>query len=135
MTAGENYCSRLFHRQVNPGRTPKRRIHTRMSFLHYIADFGAGVFICNCLPHLASGLRGERLPTPFAKPPGTGLSSALTNALWGFLNLVIGWALLAYAPVSIDFSAASLLFLAGFAAIAVQLSLHFASVRDKNFKP
>ena len=97
---------------------------------HYLANFAAGVFICNCLPHLACGLRGETFPTPFAKPPGRGQSSALVNTIWGVLNLIVGWALLSFAPVSISWSKGSLFFLAGFVAIGLHLSRHFAAVRQ-----
>jgi len=43
--------------------------------MDYVACFFAGRFLCNCIPHLACGLRGEILPTPFAKPRGKGPSS------------------------------------------------------------
>jgi hypothetical protein len=102
-----------------------------MNWLHYLADFGAGVFVCNGIPHLACGLRGESFPTPFAKPPGFGLSSAMTNTLWAILNLIIGWVLLSRAPFSIGFSLEALWFLAGFVLTSVQLSWHFGSVRKK----
>jgi len=98
--------------------------------LHYIVNFFAGLFICNCIPHLASGLRGEAFPTPFAKPPGAGLSSPLVNFLWGTLNAVIGIALLAFRPIvlRVNFETAS--FLLGFLLIGIYLSLHFAKVRQ-----
>lgn len=36
---------------------------------------------------------GRPFQSPFAKPPGCGLSSATVNVLWGFLNLVFGYLL------------------------------------------
>jgi hypothetical protein len=51
--------------------------------------FFAGVFLCNALPHLVSGLRGERFHTPWARPRGVGMSSALENVLWGSANLMV----------------------------------------------
>ena len=103
-----------------------------MDFLHYLADFGAALFLCNCLPHLLCGLRGEPFPTPFAKPPGIGHSSPLTNFLWGTFNLVIGAALLCYSPFQPGLNWVSLVFLAGFVAFGSQTSRHFGSVRQND---
>lgn len=50
----------------------------------------AGVFLCNSIPHLTAGLRGEVFPTPFARPRGKGPSSALVNFYWGAANLAWG---------------------------------------------
>ena len=60
-----------------------------------VAYFFGGVFVTNAVPHVVSGLMGRALQTPFAKPPGRGLSSSRTNFFWGFANLVVGWALVA----------------------------------------
>lgn len=59
------------------------------------AYFFGGVFLANALPHYISGLMGRAFQSPFAKPRGEGYSTAVTNVLWGFLNLVIAYALLA----------------------------------------
>jgi hypothetical protein len=56
--------------------------------------FLAGALLCNALPHLAAGVRGEPFPTPFATPPGKGDSSPVVNVLWGSFNLAAGLALL-----------------------------------------
>lgn len=64
-----------------------------MSILHFIVWFLAGGLLINTLPHLIAGLQGRAFQSPFAKPPGVGLSSPLTNVLWGFVNLVASWAL------------------------------------------
>lgn len=56
----------------------------------YLAMFVAGALLCNALPHVISGLRGERFFTPWARPRGIGTSSALENFLWGAANLVVG---------------------------------------------
>ena len=53
-----------------------------------------GLFVTNAAPHLTSGLTGRPFPTPFAKPPGRGLSPPTVNVLWGVINLAIGWGLL-----------------------------------------
>jgi hypothetical protein len=49
-----------------------------------------GAFLANAIPHLVSGTMGRPFQTPFAKPPGEGLSSSTANVLWGFVNLIAG---------------------------------------------
>jgi len=49
----------------------------------------SGALLCNALPHLITGLRGERFFTPWAKPRGMGTSSAFQNFLWGAANLLV----------------------------------------------
>ena len=66
-----------------------------MHWLWLVSYFFAGAFAANALPHLISGVTGRRFQTPFAHPPGEGLSSSKVNALWGFFNVVIAYALLA----------------------------------------
>jgi hypothetical protein len=39
---------------------------------------------------------GRAFQSPFAKPPGEGLSSSSVNVLWGFLNLVVGYVLVCH---------------------------------------
>jgi len=63
-----------------------------------IAIFFGGAFATNAVPHLAKGLTGAPFQSPFARPPGVGLSSARTNVLWGMVNVVAAWLLLV--PVS-----------------------------------
>ncbi|WP_396330673.1 hypothetical protein [Burkholderia anthina] len=65
-----------------------------MNILHLVCCFFGGAFLANAVPHLVSGLRGEPFQTPFAKPPGRGLSSSTVNVVWGVVNLAIGYALL-----------------------------------------
>ena len=66
-----------------------------------IAHFAAGALLCNCIPHLAAGLRGELFPSPFARPPGIGKSHPSLNVIWGLINAFGGIVLLDYAPVSV----------------------------------
>jgi hypothetical protein len=60
---------------------------------HYLAYFFGGAFLANALPHLGNGISGHSFQSPFASPPGEGLSSSTVNVLWGFLNLVVGYLL------------------------------------------
>jgi hypothetical protein len=65
-----------------------------MQWLHYVAYFFGGALLANAVPHVVSGLMGKPFQSPFAKPPGQGLSSSTVNVLWGFFNLVIGYLLI-----------------------------------------
>jgi hypothetical protein len=64
-----------------------------MGWTHYVSYFFGGTFLANAVPHLVSGLMGRPFQSPFAKPPGKGLSSSTVNVLWGFFNLVVGYVL------------------------------------------
>ena len=66
-----------------------------MAWLHLVSYFFGGVVLANAVPHLVSGGSGRPFQTPFADPPGEGLSSSSVNALWGFFNLVVGYLLVA----------------------------------------
>ena len=65
-----------------------------MPATHLISYFFGGAFLANAAPHLARGLAGQPFQTPFAKPPGKGLSSSTMNVSWGFFNLAIAYLLL-----------------------------------------
>jgi hypothetical protein len=62
--------------------------------LDLLAWFVGGMMLMNALPHLAAGMMGRRFPSPFAKPPGKGLSSPTVNVFWGFANLAVAYLLL-----------------------------------------
>jgi hypothetical protein len=62
--------------------------------MHLFSYFGGGALLMNAIPHMVSGALGRRFPSPFAKPPGKGLSSAMVNMVWGFGNLVVAYLLL-----------------------------------------
>lgn len=65
-----------------------------MEWGHDVAYAFGGAFLVNAVPHVVSGVLGRPFQTPFAKPPGKGLSSSTVNMLWGFLNLVVAYALI-----------------------------------------
>jgi hypothetical protein len=71
------------------------RDQTATRWYHYIAYFFGGAFLANTIPHLVSGISGSPFQSPFASPPGQGLSSAMVNVLWGMFNLVLGYVLVA----------------------------------------
>ena len=64
-----------------------------MRWYHYVAYFFGGAFLANTLPHLMNGISGRAFQSPFASPPGVGLSSATVNVLWGLFNLAVGYLL------------------------------------------
>lgn len=64
-----------------------------MEWLCLVSYFFGGAFLTNALPHLVSGVMGRPFQSPFAKPPGRGLSSSTINVLWGFFNLAVGYVL------------------------------------------
>ncbi len=65
-----------------------------MEWLHYLSHFFGGAFLSNSIPHFVSGVMGRPFQSPFAKPPGQGLSSSTVNVLWGFFNLAVAYLLL-----------------------------------------
>ena len=65
-----------------------------MHWYYYVAYFFGGAFLANFLPHFINGISGRAFQSPFAKPPGKGLSSSAVNVLWGFFNLVVAYALI-----------------------------------------
>lgn len=66
-----------------------------MNWLWLVSYFFAGAFTENAVPHFVSGVMGRAFQSPFAKPPGKGLSSSTVNVAWGVFNLVVAYLLLA----------------------------------------
>ncbi len=64
-----------------------------LDWLYDVAYFFGGAFFTNAVPHFVSGVMGRPFQSPFAKPPGQGLSSSTVNVLWGFFNLAMGYLL------------------------------------------
>jgi hypothetical protein len=65
-----------------------------MRWYHYVAWFFGGAFLANTLPHLINGISGNAFQSPFASPPGKGLSSSTVNVLWGSFNLLVAYLLI-----------------------------------------
>ena len=64
-----------------------------MQLVSYVSYFFGGAFITNAIPHFVCGVMGQPFQSPFAKPPGQGLSTSTVNVLWGFFNFVVGYVL------------------------------------------
>ena len=65
-----------------------------MAWTHDVSYIFGGVFLANAIPHFVSGVMGRPFQSPFAKPPGQGLSSSTVNVLWGFFNFAVAYVLL-----------------------------------------
>ena len=97
-----------------------------MHWYSYLAAFFAGAFLANAVPHFVKGVTGEPFPTPFAKPPGKGLSSPVVNTLWGLLNFIVGLVLFHVAHLHHHpHHPALIVFFAGILALSIQLSYWF----------
>lgn len=67
-----------------------------MNWLWLVSYFFGGAIGANAIPHFVAGMMGRPFQTPFAKPPGEGLSTATVNVVWGFLNAVASYLLVAH---------------------------------------
>ena len=101
-----------------------------MNWDEYIMCFFAGVLLANAVPHFVHGISGDRFPTPFAHPPGRGLSSPTVNVVWALFNLVAGSILFRAGKVWSGSVAVLVIFFAGIAAISTAMSIRFAK-KDK----
>jgi hypothetical protein len=95
-----------------------------MHWYEWISCFFAGAFLANTVPHFVHGTSGDRFPTPFAHPPGKGLSSPTVNVLWALLNFVAGVILFREGHVLAGM-AERIVFFAGIAFLSIQLSAGF----------
>jgi len=68
---------------------------TTLVWSHLASYAFGGAFLTNAIPHFVTGVSGGPFQSPFAKPPGVGLSSSVTNVIWGSLNFVVAYVLLA----------------------------------------
>jgi hypothetical protein len=101
-----------------------------MDWYFYLAQFVSGLFLANGVPHFVRGISGQRFQSPFASPRGVGESSPLVNVLWGFANIVVGFALLRmFEPQGQEEVAGWIAVGAGVLLLGVLLALHFGRVR------
>jgi hypothetical protein len=102
-----------------------------MTWYNYIACLFAAVFLTNVVPHFVHGISGEPFPTPFAKPPGKGLSSPTVNVVWALFNLAVGYILFRVGKVANGGDLALVIFFAGIAAISIMESVSFQKKHAK----
>jgi len=104
---------------------PDESVENPMKWYHYIAGFFAGVFLTNVVPHFVNGISGNAFPTPFANPPGKGLSSPLINILWALLNLLIGYLLFRGSKINSKSKLGLFVFFIGMVLISIVCALNF----------
>jgi hypothetical protein len=106
-----------------------------MDWLHLVSYFFAGAFMTNAVPHLVAGLMGQPFQSPFAKPPGRGLSSSTVNVLWALFNIVISY-LLVCRVGDFELRNTSDVIALGLGALAIGLFLarHFGSLHGGDMR-
>ena len=104
-----------------------------MNWLHLVSYFFGGIFLANAVPHCVSGMMGRSFQSPFAKPPGQGLSSSTVNVVWGFFNTVIGYMLVLRVGHFDVRSTSNVLVLAvGALVTSLQIARHFGQFHGGN---
>jgi hypothetical protein len=108
-------------------------MQAKTRWFHDIAYFFGGIFLANTVPHLVNGLSGSPFQSPFASPPGIGLSSATVNVLWGLFNLVVAY-LLVVRVGHFELRRTRHVFVLGLGAllIALRLAHHFGALHGGN---
>jgi len=101
-----------------------------MQWYHYFSGLWAGMFLANFVPHFIKGIAGDAFPTPFAKPPGKGLSTPLVNVLWALFNLIAGYLLFRFSKVSANDCLSVIICFAGFTGISIMGAMNFVH-KDK----
>jgi hypothetical protein len=96
-----------------------------MRWYHYFSYFWGGAFLANAVPHFVSGIMGHPFQSPFATPPGVGLSSATVNVLWGSFNFFVAYWLLCRVG-KFDLRQTSQVLTAGIGALLMALMLAYA---------
>ena len=104
-----------------------------MTWLHHVSYFFGGILLANAIPHFVSGMMGQPFQSPFARPPGKGLSSSTVNVLWGFFNAVVGYLLVVHVGNFDLRSISDVLALAvGALLISLQSARHFGQFHGGN---
>ncbi len=104
-----------------------------MNWLHLVSYFFGGIFLANAVPHCVSGMTGRPFQSPFARPPGQGLSSSTVNVLWGFFNAVVGYVLvLRVGNFDVRSTSHVLVFAVGALLISLHAARHFGQFHGGN---
>lgn len=96
-----------------------------MEWLRYLADFFAGAFLTNAIPHFVNGISGNRFPTVFSKPRGIGLSGPVTNVIWALVNLNISYTICRYGNLSYADCWSFYTFFSAVCIVSILLSIRF----------
>ena len=82
------------------------------------------------IPHFVHGISGNKFPTPFARPPGKGLSSPTANVAWALFNLIVGYVLFKASKMNSGNTLSIVVFFPGITAISIMSSTIFQK-KDK----
>ncbi|MCX6502357.1 MAG: hypothetical protein NT132_08145 [Microbacterium sp.] len=96
-----------------------------MTVLSVFSRALGGALLVNAVPHGVSGVQGRPFPTPFADPPGEGMSPPLVNVAWSAINVSLGLLVLRDGVRS---RAEAVGALVGGVAMAFGVAYHFGSV-------
>jgi hypothetical protein len=98
-----------------------------MKWYNFIACFFLGVFLVNSTVHFIQGISGNSFPTPFASPPGKGLSHPTVNVVWALFNMAVCILLYRASKITQNNAWTIFLFAAGFVAMSIRLSTVLAN--------
>jgi len=102
-------------------------------WFHLLAWFVGALFLTNVIPHFVAGVSGSAFQSPFADPPGEGLSSSRLNVIWGFINLVIAYLLvLRVGRIDLRQTTHAAALFAGILAMALMIGGHFSRFHGGN---
>jgi hypothetical protein len=122
----------VYRGHCGPG-TPLEKERCIMNWLWLVSYFFGGAFAANAIPHFVSGTMGQSFQSPFAKPPGKGLSSSTVNVVWGFFNAVLGYLLIAHVG-AFNLRATTHIFALGMGALLISIfsARHFGQFHGGN---
>ncbi len=98
----------------------------RAEWGRYIACFLSGILLTNAIPHFFHGVSGEVFPAPFGKALGGGLPQNLSNVVWGFINLVVGYHQFVTGKVASSSLLGKVVFFAGILLMGIFLAAVFS---------
>ena len=96
------------------------------AWIEYVMCFFSGVLLTNGLAHFTHGISGEQFPAPFGYALGNGFPEHLSNVLWGFLNLVLGYSLFVRSKMFDQGLSGKVVFFTGVLAMGIFLSYVFS---------
>lgn len=113
--------TRLLQRRTKEGQAAGLGIWSE-----YVMCFLSGVLFTNALAHFTHGISGEQFPAPFGYALGSGFPEHLSNVLWGFLNMVLGYSLFTRSKIFSQGLAGKVVFFAGVLTMGIFLSYVFS---------
>ncbi len=102
----------------------------RNTWIKYLACAFSGVLFANAVPHFVHGISGEYFPAPFGKYLGRGFAEYLSNVVWGFVNIVLGYRLFVFGGVGSPSKWGKVCFFAGILAMSLFLCFVFSHFKQ-----